>query len=71
MKVKKDEAEGNERLLVSKTRKDLAAEYGISPRTLRRRLKKAGIQLHRGKIMPADLKRIYATLGEPEFKDIK
>jgi DNA-binding NtrC family response regulator len=48
-----------------KTRIEVAEEYGISRRTLKRRLKEAGIRLPPGKIVPADLKLIYETLGRP------
>ena len=50
-----------------KTRQDVAAEYGISPRTLRRRLQAQGLKLPSGRLVPADLARIYRTLGPPPF----
>lgn len=52
--------------LKPKTRLEVAGEYGISRRTLKRRLREAGIRLPPGKIVPSDLKLIYETLGRPE-----
>ena len=45
------------------TRADLAWEYGVSPRTFQRRLAEAGILLPPGRILPADLRRVYRILG--------
>jgi transcriptional antiterminator len=53
----------------AKTRLEVAEEYGISRRTLRRRLKALNIQIPPGRITPADLKRIYRALGEPPFRE--
>jgi|GEM_PF-1771591 len=50
------------------TRIELAEEYGISPRTLQRRLKKLNIQIPPGRIVPADLERLYQALGEPPYR---
>lgn len=50
---------------VAKTREQVADEYGISERTLRRRLKKENIVLPKGNIMPKDQLRIYESLGPP------
>ena len=52
----------------TKTRLEVAEEYGISRRTLRRKLKALNIQILSGKIAPADLKRIYQALGEPPYR---
>jgi len=52
----------------AKTRLELAEEYGISRRTLTRRLKALNIQIPSGRFAPADLKRIYQALGEPPYR---
>lgn len=49
----------------SKTRSQIAAEYGICRKTLYNWLKKEGIQLRQGLITPKELARIYAVLGNP------
>ena len=54
----------------SKTRAEVANEYGINVQTLSRRLRKANIVLPRGVIMPCDLQIIYDTFGPPEYKDL-
>jgi len=51
----------------AKTRLEVAEEYGISRRTLRRRLKALNIQILPGRIVPAGLKRIHQALGEPPY----
>jgi hypothetical protein len=48
-----------------KTRLQVAEEYGISVRTLLRRLKGNRISLPHGSIFPNKLKEIYYTLGVP------
>ncbi|MEM5811115.1 MAG: hypothetical protein QXP66_04435 [Candidatus Aenigmatarchaeota archaeon] len=52
----------------TKTRKELAAEYGISRKTFARRLEGIGIKLSqsRGVLLPIDLIQIYRFLGFPE-----
>jgi len=52
-------------ILKTKTRKEVAEEYGISPRTLIRWFKKANIQTPPGLIDPYHLKIIYTTFGIP------
>lgn len=52
-------------LLKAKTRQQIATEYGIHRNTLTNQLKKAGIKLPLGILMPKDVKRIYDTLGWP------
>lgn len=50
----------------AKTRQQIAIEYGISPKTLGRWLKKANIHLPaRDLIPPALLGEIYARFGRP------
>lgn len=51
-----------------KSRQQIAYEYGISERTLMRRLKILGVELPLGLITPKWQIIIYATLGEPVFK---
>jgi transcriptional antiterminator len=48
-----------------KTRLEVAEEYGISVRTLSRRLKKSKISLPNGIIFPNQLREIYYILGVP------
>ncbi len=51
--------------LKAKTRKELADEYGVSPRTFRRKLKSKNLDLPNGLITPKDLEKIYQTFGVP------
>ena len=48
-----------------KTHQQLADEYGIHRTTLRRRLRKAGLNLPRGLISPKHQKEVYALFGPP------
>jgi len=50
----------------SKTRKEIAAEYGIGPRTLYRWLKEAGIVLSKGRVTPVEQEIIYQKFGKPK-----
>lgn len=60
------ENKDNDNLLQgAKSREVLAWEYGISTRTLMRRLEKHGIALPPGAILPQDQQRIYEALGPP------
>lgn len=52
-------------ILVYKTRKEVANEYGISTKTLIRILNKEKIELPRGNISPKNLRVIYEHLGYP------
>ena len=50
----------------TKTRKELANEFGVDRKTLYRWLKKAGIVLSgNSMISPRELEQIYAQLGKP------
>lgn len=51
----------------AKTRQQIALEYNISERTLRRRMKKANIVLPTGLILPADQQKVYLVLGKPQI----
>lgn len=62
MKNKKNQAAA---LNGAKTREEIAWGYAISARTLKRRLKKLGIALPAGAVLPQDQKRIYEVLGPP------
>lgn len=59
----------------SKTRLQMATEYGVDYKTFMRLLKKHDIQLPRGLIYPKSQKNIYEHLGYPsaeikmEFKE--
>jgi len=52
----------------TKTRTQIADEYGIHRNTLCRLLKKKGITLPQGLLYPQDVKRIYEALGHPQDK---
>jgi len=52
--------------LKSKTRTEIAMEYGISVRTLHRWIRKAKIKVSYGLIAPRHLKMIYDRYGDPE-----
>lgn len=49
-----------------KSRKQLADEYGVSPRTLRRWFKRKKLTLPRSLLLPKDLDVIYSVLGNPQ-----
>jgi transposase-like protein len=51
--------------LCSKTRQEVAAEYGVTRKTLRKWLKEANIHTGKGRLTPAVLNRIYNHFGEP------
>lgn len=53
-------------LLETKTRQQVDEEYGISTKTLNRRLKKANILVSPGVIFPKTLEDIYRTFGVPK-----
>jgi hypothetical protein len=53
-------------LLESKTRQQIAEEYGISVKTLNRRLGKANIFVEPGIIFPKTLEIIYCFFGVPK-----
>lgn len=50
----------------AKTRQEIAAEYGIDPRTLQKWLQKHQVAIPTGAICPKDQERIYAALGQPK-----
>ena len=49
----------------TKTRQEIADEYGISRRTLQRWLKKMNISLSKGLVTPSEQLLIYRKLGLP------
>ena len=50
----------------AKTRKELAAEYGISVKTLNKRIKEAGLEIPSYRLLfPEMLKQVYSALGIP------
>ena len=51
--------------LKAKTREQIAREYGISPRTLRRLLKRHNIKLKNRLVYPKEQLKIYDTFGNP------
>ena len=53
-------------ILKVKTRQELAEEYGICVKTLKRRLEKVNIETGNGLIFPKTVKIIYETLGVPK-----
>lgn len=52
----------------TKTRRQIADEYGITPRTFRRWVKKYNISLPKRLICPKDQKIIYEKLGPPSIR---
>ncbi len=52
----------------TKTRQQIAEEYGITPRTLRRWIKKNNINLPKRLICPQEQKKIYEAFGPPVVK---
>lgn len=48
-----------------KSRKQLAAEFGIDPKTFRRMLKRHDLDLPLGLLTPEWVEKIYQTLGRP------
>jgi len=48
-----------------KTRQEIADEYQVNRKTLRRWLKNENIILDKGLVKPKDLKLIYLTFGTP------
>lgn len=56
--------------LQAKTREQIALEYGISARTLRRWLKKSGIQLPNRLLCPKEQIQIYQEFGFPNHNDL-
>jgi len=52
----------------SKSRKEVAAAYGISPRTLCRWIKKACITITSGLLTIKEVQMIYDAFGEPKKK---
>lgn len=49
----------------SKTRSELASEYGITRKTFYNWLKKEGISIPQGIIRPCDVRKIYQAFGMP------
>lgn len=50
----------------SKTREEVAKEYGISRRTFYNWLKQAGIHTQRCMLTPLDIQKIYDHFGRPK-----
>lgn len=55
--------------LIVKTRQQIAIEYGISPRTLRRWLKINKINLPNRLLCPYEQEIIYEKFGYPKLED--
>lgn len=51
-----------------KTRQQIAIEYGISPRTLRRWLKQNEIYLPKRLLCPKEQEKIYKKFGSPSLE---
>ena len=51
-----------------KSRKQLADEYGVSPRTLHRWFKSKNLTLPPSLLLPKDLELIYNILGNPRHE---
>ena len=52
--------------LQSKTRQELADEFGVHPNTFRSMLKRAEIKLSKGLVSPKEQLLIYQKLGKPD-----
>ena len=50
----------------AKTREQVAEEYGISVKTLKKWIKDSGVELPTGVISPAWIERIYQLFGHPK-----
>jgi len=50
-----------------KTRRQIAVEYALDVKVLRRKLLQARIKIPPGQILVKDQKRIYKALGPPSF----
>jgi transposase-like protein len=50
----------------TKTRTEVAMEYGIDRKTLYRWLKKTNILISKGLITPGELEKIYTEFGDPK-----
>lgn len=55
----------------AKTCEEMAAEYGVDVKTFCRWVKKANIQLGKGRIKPAQQNQIYQKFGDPRGKPTK
>jgi len=49
----------------TKTRKEIASEYGIDPHTLKNWLKRDGLNIPSGDLSPKSQRLIYHTYGSP------
>jgi len=52
-----------------KTREEIANEYGISTKTLRRKLNKAGVAFSKGLLSIKEQNIIYDLFGKPNYLD--
>lgn len=52
-------------MIEHKYKKEIAAEYGLKPRTFHNRLKRYHLIVPRGLVSPRDQKRVYERLGYP------
>ncbi len=55
--------------MITKTRQQIAIEYGISSRTLQRWIDKKDIKLSAGLINPKEQEIIYETFGNPKIEE--
>ena len=51
---------------IAKTREQIADEYGVSTKTLKKWMDYAGIKIPSGLICPAHQRKIYKLLGSPK-----
>lgn len=49
----------------TKTRQEIAQEYGIDRKTFYRWMKKAGLPITKGLLCPSEMEVIYNTFGKP------
>ena len=51
---------------IAKTREQIADQYGISTKTLKKWFNNAGLKIPSGLICPSDQEKIYQHLGVPQ-----
>jgi len=59
----------NQTIIRSKTRQEIACEYGIGRKTFYRWMKRAGLRVTNGLLCPLEIEVIYNTFGKPYSMD--
>lgn len=63
------EKKTNQTTIRTKTRQEIAYEYGIGRKTLCRWMKRAGLQVTNGLLCPLEVEEIYYTFGKSYSAD--